>query len=266
MKKSHSGLIRLTLLVAMLAGLVACATRPAGRYGEPAQGGQEPLRVGMTPNYPPMIFKQDGQVTGAEADFAAALGAALDRPVRFVELSWEKLIPALQDRRIDIIMSGMTITAPRAALVAFTQPYIRVGQLPLIRTDDAPRFSTPVSVMVTDKRIGVEKGTTGDNLVQQECRRANRVPFSSAQAAAKALLKGKVDVVIHDAPMIWWLAGQYNTQGLTFSPALLTEEYLAWGVHPDNPELLEQANALLEQWDTNGTMDQVLGRWLPYQQ
>jgi len=225
-----------------------------------------PLRVGITPNYPPMIYKQNFKIAGAEADFAEALGHALDRPVKFVELSWAKLIPALQSGRIDIIMSGMSITAPRSALVAFADPYIRVGQLPLVRSDDAPRYNSPATIIVTDKQIGVEKGTTGDTFVQQNCRRAKRKPFSSARDAAKALLKGKVDLVIHDAPVIWWLAGQYDAQGLTFSPTLLTEEYLAWGLHPNNPELLAQVNRLLDQWDGDGTMDQILTRWLPYQQ
>ena len=222
--------------------------------------------MGITPNYPPIIYKQNGKIAGAEADFAEALAYALDRPVKFVELRWNQLIPFLEAGKIDIIMSGMTITAPRSALVAFANPYIRVGQLPLVRSEDAPRYNSPTMIIVTDKRIGVEKGTTGDTFVQQNCRRAKRVPFSSAQDAAKALLKNKVDLVIHDAPVIWWLAGQYDAKGLTFTPTLLTEEYLAWGVHPDNQELLVQVNNLLTQWDADGTMDQILTRWLPYQQ
>ena len=38
-----------------------------------------PLRVGITPNLPPLAFKQDGKIVGIEADFAQKLGTALGR-------------------------------------------------------------------------------------------------------------------------------------------------------------------------------------------
>jgi polar amino acid transport system substrate-binding protein len=71
------------------------------------------LRVGVSPKSPPMIFKQGGQVVGVEADLAGALGQALGRRVVFVEEDWGNLIDALCEERIDIIMSGMSITQAR---------------------------------------------------------------------------------------------------------------------------------------------------------
>jgi ABC-type amino acid transport substrate-binding protein len=51
----------------------------------------------------------------------------------FVELAWEELIPALKGDRIDVIMSGMSVTPVRQHRVRFVQPYLRVGQMAIIR-------------------------------------------------------------------------------------------------------------------------------------
>ena len=55
------------------------------------------LRVGVTPNAPPLIFKQGNKIVGLEADFARELAKYLDKSLRFVELEWQDQIPALLD-------------------------------------------------------------------------------------------------------------------------------------------------------------------------
>jgi ABC-type amino acid transport substrate-binding protein len=94
------------------------------------------LRVGLTPNYPPVVFKEQGTITGLEADIARGVGEELGRPIAFVELAWEDLIPALEGGRIDVIMSGMFVTPVRQHRVRFVKPYLRIGQMAIIRKSD----------------------------------------------------------------------------------------------------------------------------------
>ena len=44
------------------------------------------LRVGVTPNAPPLIFKQGNGIVGLEADFAREFAKYLGKSPRFVEL------------------------------------------------------------------------------------------------------------------------------------------------------------------------------------
>ena len=44
----------------------------------------------------------------------------------------------------------------------------------------------------------------------------------------------------------------------------LNEEYLGWGVHRDDSKLLTQVNFILRNWKKNGTLKEVLSKWLPY--
>ncbi len=41
--------------------------------------------AGVTPNYPPIIFKQGGEIAGIEADLARLLATELGKPVKFIE-------------------------------------------------------------------------------------------------------------------------------------------------------------------------------------
>src|SRR5580765_8042281 len=84
-----------------------------------------PLRVGITPEYPPLVFRLPDGTNGLEIDFAKALGHELGRPVEFVVLRWDQLPDALTDGKIDIIMSGMSVTKARQIRIRFSEPYLR---------------------------------------------------------------------------------------------------------------------------------------------
>jgi polar amino acid transport system substrate-binding protein len=221
-----------------------------------------PLRVGVTLGLPPMVFKQNDQITGIEADFARALGKELGREVKFVELDWEDEIPTLLDGKIDIIMSSMSITTARQIRVAFCDPYMQTGQMALIRRESMYEyaFGFPVAPQGT---IGVKKATTGDFLVQQEFPRSKRKEFSSGEDAAKALIKKRINVFVSDATLVWWLASEHEADGLTPVPTLLTNEQLAWAVRKSDTNLLASANTVMAKWQKDGTAMGIIKRWLP---
>ena len=112
-----------------------------------AQAADAPLRVGIAPIYPPLAFKKGGELTGIEPEFARRLGERLGRPVTFTELSWDDLLVALRDGRVDVVMSGMSVTAARKRKARFIEPYLEVGQMALIRNDDFGRLSERGALM-----------------------------------------------------------------------------------------------------------------------
>jgi ABC-type amino acid transport substrate-binding protein len=123
---------RLKLLLPVVLVTLAAVFGQNCPAGEPT-----PMRVGVAPVFPPVIYKEGGKIVGIEADQAQALGAELGRLVKFVELKWEELIPALVDGEIDIIMSDMSVTPARELRIAFAKPYLGISQIPLVRREDA---------------------------------------------------------------------------------------------------------------------------------
>lgn len=222
------------------------------------------LRVGVTPNAPPLIFKQEGNIVGLEADFAREFAKYLGKSPRFIELDWEDLIPALLDNRIDIIMSGMTRTPLREVRIAFTARYLESGQMALIRREDAARFSTGIFALTTSSAIGVIKNTFGEYFVEERYSSVKKELFSNPQAAAKAVIDKKIDMFIYDAPMILYLASENESKGLTALFALLTREDLAWGVRKDNIGLLTSANNFLQDPDNAEMLKKMTQYWIPF--
>ncbi|MFV8817481.1 transporter substrate-binding domain-containing protein [Haliea sp. E17] len=235
--------------------LILCFPLLASAAGE--------LRVGMTTDYPPLAFRQSGEVFGVEADNARAVGKILSRQVRIVELPFAELIPALQAGRIDVIMSGLSATAERSREVQFTEPYLRVGQMAIIHRDKVGSFSQPWAIYREGVRIGVEPDTTGAAFAARELPDAEIKFFADSAAAFQALRNNLIDIYIHDAPTSWQLANSKQDQDLISMYRPLTEEMLAWAVRKDDQALAGELNRSLQLMRSNGTLDYILNRWIP---
>jgi polar amino acid transport system substrate-binding protein len=251
-------LFRRLFAVGLLSAALACAGS-----GVRAPGAAAPLRVGISPNYPPIAFRAEGKLAGVEVDLAHELGRSLGRRVRFVELDRDGLIPALESDEVDVVMSGMSITPEREARVLFAQPYMRVGQLVLIRAADLPRFGPRAALRRGGARVGYVRATTGAEYVARELLRAEAQAFESVDEGVLALRTHRIDFFVHDAPSIWSISlapGERDLMGL-YQP--LTEEFLAWAVSRNDPELKTRLDAVLDGWRAEGRLDPILDRWIP---
>jgi polar amino acid transport system substrate-binding protein len=229
-----------------------------------AQGTKsEPLLVGVTPNYPPIIFKQGDNVVGVEADLARLLGKELKRPINFVELRWEQQIPALLEGKIDIIMSGMSVTTARKVRINFSNHYLKSGLVAAFRIEDAKKYDSFESMTNSYSTVGVVQGTTGDAFVNRNFTKAIKIShLSKADSGAYELKRRRLDLFVHDAPSIMWIVSE-NEADITALWKPLNEEYFAWGIGKDKGDLLFSVNNTLNKWKEDGTLDKVLIRWLP---
>ncbi len=244
----------------VLIGLGGCAASGV----KTGQAPVNPILAGVTPNYPPVIFKMSGQIKGLEADLARRLAAELKRPIQFVEISWERQIPALLEGKIDIIMSGMTITQARQVRITFSQPYLTSGLMIAFTAQNASKYTSLKDIMESIPAVGFVAGTTGEVYARDKFREENRmIPVKSADEAALALKNGRIDVFVYDAPSIVWIVSE-NEAELKLLPELLNIEYLGWGLRQDDRELLVGVNAALSKWKNDGTLKETILKWLPY--
>jgi polar amino acid transport system substrate-binding protein len=153
--------------------------------------------------------------------------------------------------------------------VAFTLSYFESGQAALIRRKDAARFATGPFSMATAEAIGAIKNTTGEYYVETQFSSVKRKLYKNSRAAVKDLIDKDIDIFIHDAPMILYLASENETKGLDvlkFSElyALFTKEPLAWAVRKNNPELLKSANDFLQSFNEEGKLIPLIKYWIPF--
>lgn len=246
----------------LLSVVTACSASPP-RPSVPPMPMPPELRVGVTLDTPPFAMQQGTQMVGIEVDFAMKIAAALGRPLRVVALSWNQLIPALANGQIDIIMSGMTITRLRSLRVAFSEPYMDSGMSVLLRASLAESYPTPQSVMASSLRIGVTRGTTGETYARENYRTGQIFPYMSNADAVADLVAGRVDAFISDAPVVAWFASEYEGDLVPRIRPFLTHEQLGWGFRPRDEALRAQVDDMLADWKADGTVSEVIRRWLP---
>lgn len=251
------------LLLAVAISMAGCGLAPTKEMSLEALQQRGSVRVGVSPDYPPLIFESNGEIAGIEADFAKSLSGELGMPFEFVEKPFEELIRSLVEGEIDVIMSGMSVTRKRELVVQFVRPYMTIGQMAIIRKADRERFDPPDKALyVNGLPVGYEGGTTGmkfavDTLLLAELRK-----FNSAAEGLAALQSGKIDAFIHDAPTAWRIPSDEKYKDLMVLPGPLTEEKIAWAVRKDDRVLAAVLNQTLAAWEKNGRVADVLGRWI----
>lgn len=221
------------------------------------------LIVGLNPEYKPLVYKQEGKLTGIEPAMAQEVGKLLKQKVVFKEYVWSELIPALENGDIDVIMSGMSVTPERAQRIRFTQPHLEIGQMAIIRTSAIGRLSQPRSIFQAGMRIGVELGTTGEQYVKDYTLEAEIKPYQNPDEGLAALNDNEIDYFVHDAPTSWNLAQDSDWPDLMALYTPLTKEAIAWAVNKNNTALQDKLNGALSTLKASGRLNQIQYHWIP---
>lgn len=252
-------------LLLALTWLVACSSAPDTATTAARPAATKMLRVGMSPDYPPMAYVEDGVIKGMEVELAGVVAAHMGMTEEIVPMPWNELIPALLRGDVDVIMSGMTVTEGRSELVAFSDSYMTLGQMAIIRIRDAGRFRTPMQALESGARVGFVNDTTGQAFVDGTSVIRFKQGYATAEQGLDALNKGQIDIFIHDAPTSWDLAVSPWADTLISMYRPLTEESLAWAVRQDDKALLEGLNETLAGLKASGRLESMQYRWIPVQ-
>ena len=195
----------------LLAAVVVCACGPTS---SPTRQAPAPtsgmVRVGTSPDAPPISFVRNGRVTGIEPDLAQALADQLRRPVQLVPMRWDDLVPALLRGTIDVIMSGMTVTAARQVRVAFGDSYLQSGLVPVVRSDSVGKYGTLEAIRQATVNVGIRANSTADRWVRDNLRFATVVPYPNLEDAARELAQGRLDMFVTDIPIAAWMVSQHE--------------------------------------------------------
>ena len=80
-------------------------------FGTFAVAAEPALRIGIEAAYPPFAFKTaDGKIAGFDYDIGNELCAQMQVKCQWVEQEFDGLIPSLKVRKVDAVLSSMSIT------------------------------------------------------------------------------------------------------------------------------------------------------------
>lgn len=205
--------------------------------------------IGTNAEYPPFEYLEDGKVCGLDADIIAAIAQKLNIQYKWSNTNFDGLIPALQTKKMDAVIAGMSITPERAKAVNFSIPYLS-SNVAFIANK-----SKPINGIedLENKNYGAELGTTKE-AAARKIKGATITPFSSNTGALVALKSGKIDGIVLDESVA--VKFVENNPELMLVGALEGEPK-AIAFNKDDTELMEKFNKALQELIDDGTIQKL---------
>lgn len=262
-------LIAMLLALSLVFALCACgssAQKPAEGQTAPTEQSapteKKKLTMGTNAAFPPYEYiADDGEtIVGFEVDILHYIAEKLGMELEIVDMEFGSVLTSVQTGKIDIGVSGLTITEERKQNVNFTTSYTTAVQS-IIVTDDSPITSVDdLYAEGASYHVGVQESTTGHIYSEDDFGAERVTAFFTGATAVQALIDGKVDcVIIDDEPAKAFVAANEGLHILETAYAL--EDY-AFAIAKENPELLEQVNAILEEMIADGTMATMKAQYI----
>jgi polar amino acid transport system substrate-binding protein len=181
------------------------------------------LIVGMT-DFAPMDYKEEGsdEWIGFDADMAKAFAESLGVEVEFLEINWDNKVLELENKGIDAVWNGMTLTDDVKALMATSEPYCLNGQVVVLSADVADQYQTAESL--SGLSFAVENGSAG--MEQAEAAGLDYVAMDTQAKALMEVASGTSDAAIIDLLMAVAMVGEGTSYpDLTYTVQLSSDEY-----------------------------------------
>ena len=184
--------------------------------------GKGTLIVGIT-DFAPMDYKdEDGNWIGFDADLATKVAQDLGVEVQFEEIDWDNKILELDNKSIDVVWNGMTLTDEVTSSMECTEPYLNNAQVVVVPSDKADQYQDVDSLK--DLSFAVEAGSAGETAAKE-----NGFNYTSLTSQADTLMEvrsGTSDAAIIDLLMAGAMIGEGTSyDDLTHTVELTTEEY-----------------------------------------
>ena len=249
---------RLPLLLALAAALVvfAAGCGSSGNSGTTGGGsGGEALTVGSDIPYPPFEQGKPGHYTGFDIELMEAIAEKIGRTAEFQDTSFETIFRDVAQGKFDAVISAATITPEREKAVDFSNPYYLSEQAVLVKEGSSIEGLDELS----GKVVGVQQGTTGQELAKEKANASEVRPYPEGPDAVNALKAGTVEAVIIDAPVAQ--NAVEKSGGVEIAEKVPTEEEYGIALAQGNTELLEEINQGLKQVEEDGTYATIYKKW-----
>jgi polar amino acid transport system substrate-binding protein len=224
------------------------------------------LTVASDATYAPLEFvASDGHtVIGMDPDLLDAIGAKMGLKVKFVNATFDTIIPGLAAGKYDLGASSFTDTKEREKTVDFVD-YYTAGISFYAKSSANPGVETVEDLC--GKSVSVEKGTVEQEESEaqsKKCTKAGKpavklLSFPDQNGANLALSSGRAEIGMADSPIADYQVKQSNGQF-----KLVGKEYEAAPYDlaiPKKLGLTKPLQAALKAVIADGTYAKILAKW-----
>jgi octopine/nopaline transport system substrate-binding protein len=256
--------------------------------GAAAQGKKwETVKIATEGAYAPWnMTAAGGKLEGFEIDLANELCSRMKVKCEIVAQDWDGIIPALQAKKYDAIMAGMSITDKRLEVINFSSSYANdPNGLAVAKTSDlakmpgtGQRFSLnaqeadatkaieAMKPLLKGKTIGVQGSTTHANFAEKYFKGVVQIrEYKSTEAHDLDLAAGRIDGVLADSATLRGTLEKpefkdYAIVGPGFTGGVLGRG-VGVGMRKDDTELKTMFDEAIKAAIADGTVKKISEKW-----
>lgn len=220
------------------------------------------LKVGTSGNQPPMTMKnREGGLMGFDIDLAVALADAMKVKLELVPMPFGDLMKALEDDKIDMVLSGLAITPERTEMVSFVGPYMMSGKSILTRDSVLAKLSGANEFNRKELKLLALNNSTSASFVKAVAPEAQLIEITSYDEGVAMIIDGKADAMVADMPICVLSVARYPEAGLTTLEKPLTVEPIGIAVSKDDPQFYNLVDNYLRAYEKTGILGKIRDKW-----
>lgn len=259
--KIKFALIPVTLLITsfLLAGCTSNKSTTDKSLSDIKAKGQ--FVVGLDDSFPPMGFKDDnGKIVGFDIDMATEAAKRMGVKAVFKPIQWDGIILSLNNKDIDVIWNGLTITPKREKQISISKPYLENKQIIVVKNSSTIKGKSDLA----QKKVGLQLGSssetalTSDAVVSKTLKETKK--YNNNTEALMDLNTGRIDAVVIDE-----VVGRYYTAKKPGVYKILNEnfgtEQYGVGLRKNDKTFLNELNKTLDAMKADGSADKISEKW-----
>jgi polar amino acid transport system substrate-binding protein len=220
------------------------------------------LRAGLSGGQPPLnMIAKDGSVIGFEVDIVLSLAKSMGIEAEFVPMPFATLLGSLERGDVDLVISGMTMTAERNARVAFVGPYFVSGKSILTRSERLENVERVVDLNQESITYTALAGSTSERFVREVLPNAMLIVAPDYDTAIAKVISGEAHAMVGDYPVCAYQAAARPEAGLIALSTPFTTEPLGIALPPDDALFVNLVQNHLTMLKETGLLTQFKVKW-----
>lgn len=241
----------MSVILAACTLLVAC--------NEKKDGTGKTLTVGVSADYAPFEFFNNGEITGFDIDLMTEIAKRLGKDVKFQDMSFDAILGSLSTSRIDAAISAITPTPERRKSIDFSKEYIQSNRVMLCKGTSSINSVSDLA----GATVGVQSGSTHETY-------ANKVLSKDVHVTVKSL--PRIPDLLQDMEignLSCFILDNSQAESIMKAQANLKIINLPGEVSPSavgfpkNSPLTAQVDKILEEMEADGYLTKLKEKWLP---
>jgi len=216
------------------------------------------VTMATSADYPPYEFVDTSsgsqEIIGFDVDIAKYITEKLGYTLKIDNIDFNGLIPALQSKRADFVMAGMTPTAERKKNVDFSQIYYDAKDTIVAKKDSG--FTSAASL--SGKKLGVQLGSFQEEAAKKFAG-VNVQPLNRINEMVQELKAGRIDAILMEDTV----AAGYLKSNTDLAATVIPNEGDSGTAiaFPKGSPMLAEFDPILGELKSSGKLEEFITKW-----